>query len=158
MLELHHSATPTGIVTAVRSKSALAPGEAYTVTVSIPFTNRGMYGAWIHEGSTTSVSAGPSATGPVVVNTTVPSTAGPYTYTAFGVRSTTNQSSGQAASTTYQITVQSNGGGGGTTVAPTTLAPRAAGVMKGKYKFNVSAKDSPGIAPGNVASNKLTVK
>jgi hypothetical protein len=213
-----HSATPSGTVTAVPSKTTLAPGEAYTVTVTIPFTNTGMYGAWIHNsGNTTSVSAGPNATGPVVVNMTAPSAAGPYTYTAFGVRSTTNQSTGEAASTTYQITVQSNGGGGGsTTVAPTTVAPNAASVKKGKtvalkfrvndtnsgaatatvtirvknaagkvvktinagakpvnapqsasfkctlkkgkYKFFVSAKDSLGLAAGNVASNKLTVK
>jgi hypothetical protein len=131
-----HSATPTGTVSAAPSKTTLAPGEAYTVSVTIPFTNSGNYGAWIHNSAgTTSVSAGPSASGPVVVNMTAPSAAGPYTYTAFGVRSTTNQSVGQAASTTYQITVQSNGGGGGTvtdTVAPTAVAQAAASVKKGK--------------------------
>ena len=68
MLELPQ-ATPTGTVTAVPSKATLAPGEAYTVTVTIPFTNTGMYGAWIdNSANTTSVAAGPNATGPVVVN------------------------------------------------------------------------------------------
>jgi hypothetical protein len=148
-----HSATPSGAVTAVPSKTALAPGEAYTVTVTIPFGNAGQYGAWIHNAAgTTSVSAGPSATGPVVVNMTAPATPGAYDYTAFGVRSTTNSGSGQAASGTYHIDVQS-AGGGGTTVAPKTVAPNAASVKKGKtatLKFRVNDSNS-GAATATVA-------
>jgi hypothetical protein len=130
-----HKATPTGAVTPTPSKSSLAPGEAYTVSVDIPFTNTGKYGAWIANAAGTplaSVAAGPSATNPVVVSMTAPAAAGTYTYTAFGVRSTTNQSSGQAASATYQITVTGGGGGGTDTTAPTPTAPSKASVKKGK--------------------------
>jgi hypothetical protein len=141
-----HSATPSGAVTAAPSKTALAPGEAYTVTVTIPFGNAGQYGAWIHDAAgTASVAAGPSATGPVVVNMTAPSAPGAYDYTAMGVRSTTNSGSGQAASATYHIDVQSTAGGGGSTGAPKTVAPNAASVKKGKtatLKFRVDDSNS----------------
>jgi len=142
-----HSATPSGAVSTQLSKTTFAPGEAYTVSVIIPFTNSGQYGARIDNASgVAQANQGPQAGNPVVVNMTAPSAAGTYTYTAWGVRSTTTETSGQAASTTYQITVQgSTGGGGGATttdtVAPTSIAQAAARVKKGKtatlkYKVN----------------------
>jgi hypothetical protein len=143
-----HTATPSGAVSAQPSNATLAPNQAYTVSVTIPFTNSGQYGARIDDASNVAqASQGPQAGNPVVLNMTAPAAAGTYTYTAWGVRSTAASTSGQAASATYQITVQSSAGGGGgsapttDTVAPTAIAQAAASVKKGKtatlkYKIN----------------------
>ncbi len=156
-----HSATPVGAVSALPSKPTLSAGEKYTVSVTIPFTNSGQYGARIdNAGGTAQADAGPQSGNPVVVNMTAPATAGTYTYTAWGVRSTTSISNGQAAPTTYQITVQSSGGGNGATadtVPPTALAQAAASVKKGKtatlkYKVNDPA---PNLG---TASATITIK
>lgn len=154
-----HSGTPVGAVTALPSKTTLSAGEKYTVSVTIPFTNGGKYGARIdNTGGTAQADAGPQSGNPVVVNMTAPSTAGTHTYTAWGVRG--KPSAGEAASTTYQITVQSSGGGGGgtaDTVPPTALAQAAASVKKGKtatlkYKINDPA---PNLG---TASAAITIK
>ena len=146
-----HSATPSGTVTATPSKTALNPGEAYSVQVTVGLSSSGTAGYWIsaNDASTPalSISGGPGAS-PLSANMTAPSAAGTYTYKVWGAKGTPG-SGGQAASTTYQITVSSSsggGGGGGTvdTVAPTTRAPRAAKVVKGrkatlKYQVNDAA-------------------
>jgi len=149
-----HGNPPSGTVTAVPSKTTLTPGEAYKVSVQIPFTNGGQYGAWVRNDAgtpTASADAGPQSGSTVVVSMTAPSAAGTYNYTAYGVRNVPSQ--GQTGTAAYSITVQSSGGGGGgggggtggTTVAPTTVAPKAASVKKGKtaaLKFQVNDTNS----------------
>ena len=125
-----HSATPSGTVTATPSKPTLNPGEAYSVQVTVGLSSSGQAGYWIsaNDASTPAVSiAGGPGTSPLTANMTAPSAAGTYTYKVWGAKG--KPGSGQATSTTYQITVSSSGGGGGgivDTVAPTTLAPKAA--------------------------------
>jgi hypothetical protein len=144
-----HSATPSGTVTATPSKTTLNPGEAYSVQVTVGLSSSGKAGYWIsaNDASTPGVSiAGGPGTSPLNANMTAPSAAGTYTYKVWGAKGTPS-SGGQAKSTTYQITVSSSGGGGGgtvDTVAPTTRAPSAAKVVKGKkatlkYQVNDAA-------------------
>jgi len=156
-----HSATATGSVSAVPSKTTLAAGEKYTVSVTIPFTNTGNYGARIDDaGGTAKAYGGAQSGSPVVVNMTAPAAAGTYTYTAWGVRSTSSSSSGQAGSTTYQVTVQSSGGGGGATtdtVPPTALAQAAASVKKGKTATLRYRIDDPAPNLGT-ATATITIK
>ena len=143
-----HSATPSGTVTAAPSKTTLNPGEAYSVQVTVGLSASGQAGYWIsaNDASTPAVSiAGGPGSSPFNANMTAPSAAGTYTYKVWGAKGTPG-SGGQATSTTYQVTVSSSGGGGGTvdTVAPTTLAPSAAKVIKGrkatlKYQVNDAA-------------------
>jgi hypothetical protein len=153
-----HTSTPTGAVSAQASQTTLSPGAAYTVTVTIPFTNTGRYGARIdNAGGVAQAHAGPQAGNPIVVNVTAPSAAGTYTYTAWGVRGAPG--GGQAASTTYQITVQSNAGGGTVTdtVAPTAVAQAATSVKKGKtatLKYKVT-DPQPNLG---TASATITIK
>ena len=142
-----HGTPTSGAVTATPSKTTLAPGEAYTVNVSITFSAGGQYGAWVTNSTGTpaaSAYAGPGSGDPVAVSMTAPAADGTYSYTAWGVRG--KPAAGQTGSGTYQITVQSSGGGGGgTTVAPTTVAPNAASVKKGKtatLKFQVNDSNS----------------
>ena len=142
-----HGSATSGSVTATPSKTTLSPGEAYTVNVSITFPAGGQYGAWVTNGTGTPSAgayAGPGGADPVSVDMTAPTTAGTYNYTAWGVKG--KPGAGQTGSGTYQITVQSSGGGGGgTTVAPTTVAPNAASVKKGKtatLKFQVNDSNS----------------
>ena len=133
-----HSAAAVGSVTATPSKTSLAPGEAYTFNVGVALSASGQSGYWINNNnaSTPAVSiAGGPGSSPLTANMTAPSAAGTYTYKVWGAKGKPS-SGGQATSTTYQITVVDNGGGGGggtvDTVAPTTLAPSAAKVVKGK--------------------------
>ncbi len=147
-----HSATPSGTVTATASKTTLNPGEAYSVQVTVGLSSSGKAGYWIgaNDASTPAVSvAGGPGTSPLSANMTAPSAAGTYTYKVWGAKGTPG-AGGQATSTTYQITVSSSsgggGGGGGTvdTAAPTTKAPSAAKVVKGKkatlkYRVNDAA-------------------
>ncbi len=145
-----HSATPSGSVTATPSKTTLAPGEAYSVNVSVALGSSGQAGYWIsaNDASTPAVSlSGGPGTSPFMANMTAPSAAGTYTYRVWGAKGTPG--SGQATSTTYQVTVVDNtgGGGGGTvvdTTAPTVKAPSAAKVVRGKkatlkYRINDAA-------------------
>ena len=130
-----HAATPSGSVTATPSKTRLAPGEAYTVNVGVALSASGQAGYWIssNDASTPAVNiTGGPGSSPFTASATAPSAAGTYTYKVWGAKGKPS-SGGQATSTTYQITV-AGGGGGGTvdTVAPTTLAPSAAKVVKGK--------------------------
>lgn len=141
-----HGSATAGAVKATPSKlSPLAPGEAYTVNVAITFPSGGQYGAWVTNGAGTpsaSANAGPGSASTVVVHMTAPTTPGTYNYTAWGVRGVPG--AGQTGSGTYQITVQSSGGGT-TVVAPTTVAPSAASVKKGKtatLKFQVNDTNS----------------
>ena len=142
-----HSATPSGTVTATPSKTTLNPGEAYSVQVTVGLSASGKAGYWIsaNDASTPAVSiAGGPGTSPLSANMKAPSAAGTYTYKVWGAKGTPG--SGQATSTTYQITVSGSGGGGGgtvDTVAPTTVA-KAAKVVKGKkatlkYQVNDAA-------------------
>jgi hypothetical protein len=141
-----HSAAPSGTVTATPSKTTLAPNETYTVDVAVALGASGQAGFWIsaNDASTpaVSVAGGPGAS-PLKANMTAPNAAGTYTYKVWGAKGTPG--SGQSTSTTYQITVSSSGGGGIVdTVAPTTLAPKAASVVKGKkatlkYQVNDAA-------------------
>jgi len=131
-----HGSATAGAVTATPSKTTLAPGAAYTVSVAITFPSAGQYGAWVTNGAGTpsaSAHAGPGSARNVVVAMTAPAAPGTYNYAAWGVRGTPG--AGQNGHGTYQITVQSSGGGGGTTtdtVAPTAIAQAAASVKKGK--------------------------
>jgi hypothetical protein len=145
-----HAAKPSGTVTATPSKTTLNPGEAYSVQVTIGLSSSGKAGYWIsaNDASTPAVSiAGGPGTSPLSANMTAPGAAGTYTYKVWTAKGTPS-SGGQATSTTYQITVSSSGGGGGggtvDTVAPTTLAPKAASVVRGKkatlkYQVNDAA-------------------
>ena len=142
-----HAGTPSGTVTATPSKTTLNPGETYSVQVSVALSSSGQAGYWIsaNDASTPAVSVtGGPGTSPLSANMTAPNTAGTYTYKVWGAKG--KPSSGQATFTTYEITVSSSGGGGGTvdTVAPTTKAPSAARVVKGKkatlkYRVNDAA-------------------
>jgi hypothetical protein len=129
-----HSTAPSGSVTALPSKTILAPGEAYSVSVAVNLSAAGKTGFWITNNNAATpkanVNGGPG-TSPLTANMTAPAKAGSYTYKVYGVKSTTNPSSGQTATATYSITVA--GGGGGTdATAPTPVAPSAASVKKGK--------------------------
>ena len=156
-----HSAAAVGSVTATPSKASLAPGEAYTVNVGVALSASGQAGYWISSdnASTPAVSiAGGPGSSPLTANMTAPSAAGTYTYKVWGAKGKPS-SGGQATSTTYQITVVGGGGGGGTvdTVAPTTLAPSAAKVVKGKkatLKYQVNDA-SPNLG---TASAVITIK
>ena len=143
-----HTATPVGSVGAIPSKTTLNPSEAYTVDVTVGLSSSGKAGFHISSNDAATpvvnVTGGPG-TSPFTANMTAPATAGTYTYKVFGAKGTPG-SGGQSTSTTYQITVSSSSGGGGTvdTVAPTTVAPSAAKVVKGKkatlkYKVNDAA-------------------
>jgi hypothetical protein len=140
-----HSATPSGTVTATPSKTTLNPGEAYSVKVTVGLSSSGQAGYWIsaNDASTPAVSiAGGPGTSPLTASMKAPSAAGTYTYKVWGAKGTPG--SGQATSSTYQITVSSSSGGTVDTVAPTTLAPSAAKVVKGKkatlkYQVNDAA-------------------
>jgi len=172
-----HSATPSGTVTATPSKTTLNPSEAYSVQVTVGLSSSGQAGYWIsaNDASTPAVSiAGGPGTSPLAANMKAPSAAGTYTYKVWGAKG--KPGSGQATSTTYQITVSSSGGTVDT-VAPTTLAPKAASVVKGKkatlkYQVNDAApnlgtatavikiKNSAGkvvktLKPGSKAVNAL---
>lgn len=178
-----HSTTAVGSVTATPSKTSLSPSEAYKVNVGVALSASGQAGYWIssNDASTPAVSiAGGPGTSPLTANMTAPSAAGTYTYKVWGAKGKPS-SGGQATSTTYQITVVDNGGGGGggtvDTVAPTTLAPSAAKVVKGKkatlkYQVNdaspnlgtastvIKIKNSAGkvvktLRPGSKAVNTL---
>jgi hypothetical protein len=173
-----HSATPSGTVTATPSKTTLNPSEAYSVQVTVGLSSSGQAGYWIsaNDASTPAVSiAGGPGTSPLAANMKAPSAAGTYTYKVWGAKG--KPGSGQATSTTYQITVSGSGGGTVDTVAPTTLAPSAAKVVKGKkatlkYQVNDAApnlgtatavikiKNSAGkvmktLKPGSKAVNAL---
>ena len=130
-----HSTAAVGSVTATPSKTSLSPSEKYTVNVAVALSASGQAGYWIssNDASTPAVSiAGGPGTSPLTANMTAPGTAGTYTYKVWGAKGKPG-SGGQATSTTYQITVTGTGGGGIVdTVAPTTLAPSAASVVKGK--------------------------
>ncbi len=156
-----HSATPSGSVTATPSKTALAPGEAYSVNVAVALGSSGQAGYWIsaNDASTPAVSlSGGPGTSPFTANMTAPGAAGTYTYKVWGAKGTPG--SGQATSTTYQVTVVDNtgGGGGGTvvdTTAPTVKAPSAARVVEGKkatLKYRVND-----VAP-NLGTAKAIIK
>lgn len=128
-----HSATPSGTVTATPSKPTLNPGEAYSVQVTVGLSASGKAGYWIsaNDASTPAVSiAGGPGTSPLTANMTAPSAAGTYTYKVWAAKGTPG--SGQATSTTYQVTVSGSSGGGTDTVAPIAVAPSAAKVVKGK--------------------------
>lgn len=144
-----HSATPSGTVTGTPSKTTLAPGEAYSVNVAVALGASGTSGYWISSNDAltpaVSLTGGPGAS-PYAANLTAPAAAGTYTYKLWGAKGTPG--SGQALASTFQITVVDNGGGGGggtvDTVAPTTRAPSAAKVVKGKkatlkYQVNDAA-------------------
>ena len=148
-----HSATPSGTVTGTPSKTTLAPGEAYSVDVAVALGASGNAGYWIssNDAATPAVSlTGGPGTSPFAANLTAPAAAGTYTYKLWGAKGRPS-SGGQALDSTFQITVVDNtggggGGGGGTVdaVAPTTLAPSAAKVVKGKkatlkYQVNDAA-------------------
>jgi len=157
-----HSTTPSGSVTATPSKTSLAPSEAYTVNVGVALSASGQAGYWItsNDASTPAVSiAGGPGASPLSANMKAPSAAGTYTYKVWGAKGKPS-SGGQATSTTYQITVVGGGGGGGgtvDTVAPTTLAPSAAKVVKGKkatLKYQVNDA-SPNLG---TASAVITIK
>ena len=178
-----HSTTAVGSVTATPSKTSLSPSEAYTVNVAVALSASGQAGYWItsNDASTPAVSiAGGPGASPLSANMKAPSAAGTYTYKVWGAKGKPS-SGGQATSTTYQITVVGSGGGGTVdTVAPTTLAPSAAKVVKGKkatlkYQVNdaspnlgtasavIKIKNKAGkvvktLKPGATAVNKLTVK
>jgi hypothetical protein len=156
-----HSTAAVGAVTATPSKASLAPSEAYTVSVGVALSASGQAGYWIssNDASTPAVSiAGGPGTSPLTAGMKAPSAAGTYTYKVWGAKGKPS-SGGQAASTTYQITVVGGGGGGGTvdTVAPTTLAPSAAKVVKGKkatLKYQVNDA-SPNLG---TATAVITIK
>ena len=179
-----HSTAAVGSVTATPSKTSLAPGEANTVNVGVALSASGQSGYWIsnNDASTPAVSiAGGPGSSPFTASMKAPAAAGTYTYKVWGAKGKPSPG-GQATSTTYQITVVDNGGGGGgggtvDTVAPTTLAPSAAKVVKGKkatlkYQVNdaspnlgtatavITIKNSAGkvvktVKPGSKAVNKL---
>ena len=143
-----HSVAPVGTVTATPSKATLTPGEAYTVGVGVNLSASGDSGYWLANNDALtpvlSLTGGP-AVSPFTANLTAPATAGTYTYKVWGAKG--KPSVGQALMTTYQITVATSGGGGGgtlDTVAPTTVAPSASKVIKGrkatlKYQVNDAA-------------------
>jgi hypothetical protein len=139
-----HTATPVGSVAAVPSKPTLSPNEAYSVAVTVGLSSSGNAGFHISSNDAATpvvnVTGGPGAS-PFTAHMTAPAAAGTYTYKVFGAKGTPG-SGGQSTFTTYQITVSSSGGGGIVdTVAPTTLAPSAAKVVKGKkatLKYQVS--------------------
>ena len=129
-----HSGAPVGTVTATPSKPTLTPGEAYTVGVGVDLSAGGQAGYWLanNDALTPAIGlTGGPAVSPFTANLTAPATAGTYTYKVWGAKG--KPSAGQALMTTYQITV-ATGGGGGTldTVAPTTVAPSASKVIKGR--------------------------
>lgn len=130
-----HTSAPSGSVTATPTKTTLAPGEAYTVSVAVNLSASGQTGFWITNNDVATpnpnVAGGPGAS-PLTANMTAPSAAGTYTYKVYGVKSTTSASSGQTATTTYSITVAGGAGGGTDTIAPRPTAPSAASVVKGK--------------------------
>ena len=143
-----HSGTPVGNVTATPSKTTLTPGEAYTVGVGVDLSASGQAGYWLanNDALTPAIGlTGGPATSPFTANLTAPAAAGTYTYKVWGAKG--KPSAGQALMTTYQITVATSGGGGGgtvDTVAPTTVAPSASKVIKGrkatlKYQVNDAA-------------------
>lgn len=143
-----HSGAPVGTVTATPSKTTLTPGEAYTVGVGVNLSASGQAGYWLanNDALTPAIGlTGGPATSPFTANLTAPATAGTYTYKVWGAKG--KPSAGQALLTTYQITVATSGGGGGgtlDTVAPTTVAPSASKVIKGrkatlKYQVNDAA-------------------
>ena len=134
-------------MTATPSKTTLTPGEAYSVQVTVALSSSGQAGYWIsaNDASTPAVSvAGGPGTSPLTANMTAPSAAGTYTYKVWGAKGTPG-SGGQATSTTYQITVSGTAVAATVdTVAPTTLAPSATKVVKGKkatlkYQVNDAA-------------------
>lgn len=142
-----HAGPASGSVSAVPSTTTPTANQAYTVDVTVALGASGGAGYRIMSGNASTpavdVHGGPGAS-PFTANMTAPAAAGVYTYTVWGAKG--KPSSGQAASTTYQITVTSGGGGGGTTdtVPPTTLAPSSASVKKGKtatlrYQVNDAA-------------------
>jgi hypothetical protein len=143
-----HSGAPVGNVTATPSKTTLTPGEAYTVGVGVNLGASGQAGYWLANNDALTpalgLTGGP-ATSPFTANLTAPATAGTYTYKVWGAKG--SPSAGQALMTTYQITVATSGGGGGgtlDTVAPTTVAPSASKVIKGKkatLKYQVNDAD-----------------
>jgi hypothetical protein len=143
-----HSGAAVGTVNATPSKTTLTPGEAYTVGVGVNLSASGQAGYWLANNDAVTplldLTGGP-ATSPFTANLTAPATAGTYTYKVWGAKG--KPSAGQALMTTYQITVATSGGGGGgtlDTVAPTTVAPSASKVIKGrkatlKYQVNDAA-------------------
>jgi hypothetical protein len=157
-----HAATPSGTVGAAPSKTTLNPGEAYTVNVSVALGSSGNAGYWIsaNDASTPPVSlTGGPGTSPFVANMTAPGTAGTYTYKVWGAKGKPG-SGGQALDNTFQITVVNNaGGGGGTvdTVAPTTLAPSAVKVVKGK-KATLKYQVNDAAPSQGTASAVITIK
>lgn len=105
-----HPAAPAGAtVSATPSTAAPATGGTYTVTISLAgLTATGDTGYWISNGTgtpATSVYGGAAGTEQTsyTQSMTAPSAPGTYTYTVWCNRGT--QSAGQAASTTYSITV-----------------------------------------------------
>ena len=134
-------------MTATPSKTTLNPGEAYSVQVTVGLSSSGKAGYWIsaNDASTPAVNiAGGPGTSPFSGQHDGAGAAGTYTYKVWGAKGTPG--SGQATSTTYQITVSGSSGGGGTvdTVAPVAVAPSAAKVVKGKkatlkYQVNDAA-------------------
>ena len=140
-----HSATPSGTVTATPSKTALAPGEAYTVNVAVGLTASGTSGYWLtnNDAATPAVSiAGGTGASPFTANMTAPNAAGTYTYKVWGAKG--KPGSGMALSTTYQITVAA--APVGDAVAPVTSATGA--VDNGWYTtgltLNLAAADNAG--------------
>jgi hypothetical protein len=141
-----HTATPVGSVGAVPSKTMLNPSEAYTVSVTVGLGSSGKAGFHISSNDPATpivnVTGGPG-TSPFTANMTAPTADGTYTYKVFGAKGTPG-SGGQSTFTTYQITVSGSGGGTVDTMAPTTLAPSPAKVIKGKkatlkYQVNDAA-------------------
>ena len=142
-----HSATPSGTVTATPSKTTVAPGEAYTVAVAVNLSSSGKAGWWLtnNDAGTPAVSlTGGPGTSPFTANMTAPATAGTYTYKVWGVKGTPG--SGQALTTTYQVTVQAAPPVGDTT-APVTSANGAtnAAWYKTAVVVTLRATDASGV-------------
>jgi hypothetical protein len=148
-----HVATPVGSVSAIPSKTTLAPGESYSVAVTVSLSSGGQAGFHISSAvagtPAVNVTGGPG-TSPFSASMTAPNAAGTYTYKVFGAKGRPS-ASGQSTSTTYQITV-SGGGGVTDTVAPTPVAPSAASVTRGKIAtLKYQVKDPlPNLGTANV--------
>ncbi len=106
-----HSGTASGTVTATPSTTTPAAGAAYTVAISIGLTSSGNTGYHIAQtdaaGTTTTwmtVYGGPASQTSWTANMTAPATPGTYYYKVWCVKGL-NNSSGQAKSATYSITV-----------------------------------------------------
>jgi hypothetical protein len=147
-----HTGAATGSVTAVPSTTTPAPGTTYTVAINVGLGTSGRTGYHIANSDaagatgtwTTAFAGGPNAASGQTSWTatmTAPATAGTYYYKVFGVKGYP----GSATFATYSITVSGGTGGGTTdTVKPTTVAPSAASVIKGrkatlKYQVNDAA-------------------